>query len=646
MNYLHSVNYIKAIKVTFIIVVWIFIQPAASYPQNTDSLIAEWHKVKDDTAVSSKVKLLIEIGQTQHHRHPDSALHYYKLAEDITRKNNLTYMEATAISAQGGAHYIKGEYDLSLEDFMESLELYEKSNHQEGIAVGLNNIGLIHNMLEDYDEAIQYHKRSIEKSLKLQDSSSFISNFLNLGVNYIGKKMPDSALHFLYRSFSMQKGYTKRTLDTASCVNLIGEAHFLAGNYDSALMKYESVIALGEQTTTWELSYAHAGAAKVYQEKKAHVKSTIHATKALKMAKQMDTKWDIQRITKILAENYAATEQWQKAYHYHTIHKKYSDSIFNEQKQNQINYLRLQRKEIENKNLERQNRVKELQLTKRNHQIWAIAVISVALIVLALSLYRNNALKTKLNKQLQQKNEAIARKNQELSDLNTTKDILFRVMAHDLKNPLSLVISYTEMIEEDFDDFEEAELKDFIQKLNRVSNDGLMLLENLMDWARSQTCAIEVKPEKFNISEIVSEILALVSHNAESKNIQIQNNISDASPVWGDPNMTSAIIRNLLTNAVKFTNPGGHVFLSTQKKENMMEVTVEDDGVGMDDSTLQSLFDISLKKSREGTQKEKGTGLGLIICKDFTEKQGGSLQVSSAEGRGSRFQFTIPLAEY
>ncbi|MGM0566868.1 MAG: tetratricopeptide repeat-containing sensor histidine kinase [Bacteroidota bacterium] len=600
--------------------------------------------MQQDTAALPKVKTLVEIGKTLRHHYPDSALHYYKLAEDIARKNNLTEMEATAISAQGGTHYVKGEYDLSLEDFMQSLELYEKTGYKQGIANGLNNIGLIQNMLEDYDEAISYHERSIERSLKTQDTSSLFKNYLNLGVNYIGKKMPDSALHFLYRSLSMQKRYSKRELDTASCVNLIGEAHYIAGDYDSALMKYKSVIELGEQTTPWELSYAHTGAAKVYQEKKAHVKSTIHASKALEMAEQMNTKWDLQRITKILAENYAATEQWEKAYHYHTLHKKYSDSVFNEQKQNQINYLRLQRKEIENKNLERQNRLKELQLTKRNHQMWGIAGISIALIVLALSLYRNNALKTKLNRKLKQKNEAIARKNQELSDLNTTKDILFRVMAHDLKNPLSLVISYTEMLEEDFDDFEEAEIKDFIQKLNRASNDGLMLLENLMDWARSQTGAIEVKPEKINISEIVSEILALVSHNAESKNIQIQNNISDETPVWGDPNMTSAILRNLLTNAVKFTNPGGKVSLSAQKKENMMEITVEDDGMGMDDSTLQSLFDISLKKSREGTQKEKGTGLGLIICKDFTEKQGGSLKVSSAEDRGSRFRFTIPLA--
>ncbi len=646
MNYSLSPNLGKAFRVALIMLIFIGLKPEGGYSEKSDSLIAEWQNMKHDTTASPQIKVLIQIGKTLRHHYPDSALHYYKLAEDIARENNLTDMVATAISAQGGTHYVKGEYDHSLKNFIESLALYEKTHHKQGIANGLNNIGLIHNMLEDFDEAIRYHERSIEKSLKIQDTSSLLRNYLNLGVNYIGKKIPDSALHFLHRSLSMQKSYSKKELDTASCVNLIGEAHFIAGNYDSALKKYKSVISLGEQTTPWELSYAYTGAAKVYQEKKAYVKSTIHASKALEMADQMNTKWDLQRITKILAENYAATEQWEKAYHYHTLHKKYSDSIFNEQKQNQINYLRLQRKEIENKNLERQNRVKELQLTKRNHQMWAVAGIIVALIVLALSLYRNNTLKTKLNRQLQQKNEAIARKNQELSDLNTTKDILFRVMAHDLKNPLSLVISYTEMLEEDFDDFEMAEIKDFIQKLNRASNDGLMLLENLMDWARSQTGAIEVNPERINISEIVSEILALVSHNAESKNIQIQNYIAETSPVWGDPNMTSAILRNLLTNAVKFTNPGGKVSLSTQKKENMMEVTVEDDGMGMDDSTLQSLFDISLKKSREGTQKEKGTGLGLIICKDFTEKQGGSLKVSSAEGHGSRFQFTIPLAEY
>ncbi|MDZ7777887.1 MAG: hypothetical protein U5L09_20870 [Bacteroidales bacterium] len=136
---------------------------------------------------------------------------------------------------------------------------------------------------------------------------------------------------------------------------------------------------------------------------------------------------------------------------------------------------------------------------------------------MAFLLYRNNALKSQHNKQLMKKNEAIANKNKQLSDLNTTKDILFRVMAHDLKHPMALMVSYTEMMDEDFDDFRGDELRNFIRKLNHSSNEGLMLLENLMSWAQSQTGAISVQPEKFDIHNALSENIGLVSHQAGSK---------------------------------------------------------------------------------------------------------------------------------
>jgi signal transduction histidine kinase len=326
------------------------------------------------------------------------------------------------------------------------------------------------------------------------------------------------------------------------------------------------------------------------------------------------------------------------------LHKKYSDSVFNEKKENQINYQRLKREEVVNKNLAKEHELMQLKLTQKQHQMWAFAGTIFSLIVLAIALFRNNQLKSKLNNKLRKKNQEIEDKNKQLSDLNTTKDILFRVIAHDLKHPMALMVSYTEMMDEDFDDFRGDELRNFIRKLNQSSNEGLMLLENLMSWAQSQTGAISVQPEKFDIYNALSENIGLVSHQAGSKNIQINNEVGDQPLVWGDKNMTATVLRNLLTNAVKFTPEKGIITISSQQKEKMLEISVQDTGVGISDEDLPRLFNLHQKLSKEGTNKEKGTGLGLIICKDFVEKQGGTLQVESRHGKGSVFRFTIPLA--
>lgn len=608
----------------------------------TDSLLQEWKKIKDDTLTLQKATILFEIGKSLRYQHPDSAQAYYEQAIETARRQGFTDIIASAKSGIGGVHYVKGEYEFALEAFMEALNLWEETGNQLGIAKGLGNIGLIQNMQEHYDEAISNHKKSLNTAKTTNDSAMMARNYLNLSVNYIGKNEPEIALRHLNTALDINN---KLDIDPCQVINLMGQAHLKQKDFEKAAARFEQVIAAKDSTTMWEISYAHTGAAVAYRNQGATVKSTIHALDALDIAKEMNAKWDLQRITKLLAENYASEEQWQRAYHYLSLHKKYSDSVFNEKKENQINYLRLKRKEMENKTLERENKLKALQLTKRNHQMLAIAGVIIGLLVVAFLLYRNNALKSKHNRQLMKKNEAIAAKNKQLNDLNTTKDILFRVMAHDLKNPMSLVISYTEMMEEDFEEFDKEELLDFIRKLNQASGEGLQLLENLMDWARSQTGAITVQPEKLDIYEIVSENISLVSYNAESKGIRITNEVEDNTMVWGDKNMTSAILRNLLSNAVKFTSREGEIKVTSEpQQDRKIQISVHDNGMGISREHIHKLFDLNYKFSQEGTNKEKGTGLGLIICKDFVEKQGGTLTVDSQEGRGSVFRFTIPTA--
>ncbi|MDZ7777888.1 MAG: tetratricopeptide repeat protein [Bacteroidales bacterium] len=217
-------------------------------------------------------------------------------------------------------------------------------------------------MQEDYDDAIRNHQKSLWIAREINDSVMIGKNYFNTGINYIGKNQPDTALQFLEKALAI---YRSLGIDTYQVLNLKGQAYNKRGDYKKAIKVFDQVISAKDSTTAWEISYAHTGTAVAYQKQGATIRSTIHALKALEIAKEMNTKWDIQRITKILADNYAANEQWQRAYHYLSLHKKYSDSVFNEKKESQINYLRLKRKEVENKNLERDNKLKAMVLKKR-----------------------------------------------------------------------------------------------------------------------------------------------------------------------------------------------------------------------------------------------------------------------------------------
>jgi len=163
-----------------------------------------------------------------------------------------------------------------------------------------------------------------------------------------------------------------------------------------------------------------------------------------------------------------------------------------------------------------------------------------------------------------------------------------------------------------------------------------------LQWARIQTDKIAFEPASFNINQLVEQNITLLNENLTDKKIDVKKKIPELYDVYGDPNMINTVIRNLLTNAIKFTNPGGEILVICHKKDGNIEVSMQDTGTGMSAETLEKLFRVDANFSTEGTQGETGTGLGLILCKEFVEKNGGTISVESNPGKGSRFSFTLP----
>lgn len=240
----------------------------------------------------------------------------------------------------------------------------------------------------------------------------------------------------------------------------------------------------------------------------------------------------------------------------------------------------------------------------------------------------------------------IKQSREKLQELNTTKDKFFSIIAHDLRNPFGGIMGLSEIMElklaenkiEDVPEF-----KKYTQMIFSTSKTAFELLNNLMQWARSQTGEINFDPQKIPVETMISDTIQLVEGIAFKKNITIEKVLNNTQTIYADISLTNTVLRNLLTNAIKFTPHNGKITVSAQEKDEFLEITVMDNGVGIDPKYMNKIFRIDSKFSSLGTDKEKGTGLGLILCKEFVEKQGGTIWVESELGKGSKFIFTLPI---
>ncbi|MBK7173500.1 MAG: hybrid sensor histidine kinase/response regulator [Bacteroidales bacterium] len=235
------------------------------------------------------------------------------------------------------------------------------------------------------------------------------------------------------------------------------------------------------------------------------------------------------------------------------------------------------------------------------------------------------------------------RQSKELHNLNITKDKFFSIIAHDLRGPMGGFMGLTDILAEELRRMSMDDIQRYLESMRKTSSNLFRLLENLLQWARIQQGAITFNPETVKLLPIVHENLELMKDAAIHKGIRIDLNIPDHLSVFADINVLQTIMRNHISNAIKFTPKGGRVNISARNTDqNDVEISISDSGIGMKKAMLENLFQLDAKSGRPGTEGEPSTGLGLLLCKEFIEKHGGQINVESEEGKGSKFSFTIP----
>ncbi|MCL5992269.1 MAG: tetratricopeptide repeat-containing sensor histidine kinase [Bacteroidetes bacterium] len=423
------------------------------------------------------------------------------------------------------------------------------------------------------------------------------------------------------------------------------------GDYQKALEYCKKSIDIRVSLKeTKEIFYPLTSIAEIYLKIGDYNQSLLYLNQAQKLAEELNQKKQIMESYFLIHEVFSQSGDYQKSLEYHKLFTNLKDSLSTEEMNKKFAEASVK---METEAKERENKL--LKESKQVQQYYFIVISGLFLILILVILNRyfnkNKANKLLNEKNLQIKNQhhkledmfvELQKKEENLSDANATKDKFFSIIAHDLKNPLHSITLSSDLLINKYKQMSGEQLLDLINSIYKSGQHLSSLLENLLQWSRAQSGKMEFDPIHFDIRELSVENISLLLGNAIKKKITIENNIPDATYVFGDPNMISTVIRNLISNAIKFTNEHGQVKITSKDDKGMIEISVTDNGVGIEDEDLKKLFRIDIHHTTIGTLREKGTGLGLILAKEFIDIHGGKIWVKRNSEIGSTFIFTLP----
>jgi signal transduction histidine kinase/Tfp pilus assembly protein PilF len=573
-----------------------------------------------------------------------------EIYESISDKKGM----ASVITNEGNMYHRMTMYDKAQECFFRAFQLYSESGDMNGVASVLNHIGIVYRQLNNHEMALDYFYRSLELYNQIGGIRRGIASVQN-NIGIIWSERNDFTKALDYYSQSLQSYEKIKSLNgIATASHNIGILHTRLGNYTDAMESYQRSVDINISASNYfNLANNYNNIGELYFLMKEFGKSFDFLEKALEIAVKINAR-------RVISENYLfrtrlfrETGEFEKSLFNYELYDACNDSIFNTDARENIARLQVRHN--------RENQLSELELLQKDNEIRKsnirkqrnyLAYLSGLAILTGLFLIAVNGLyryRKKLFLNLQEKtsqlevaNSDLATTELNLQKLNSTKDKFFSIIAHDLKNPFTALLGFSETLHHDYKDLTREQVLTYIDIINKSAANLYRLLENLLEWSKSQTGNIQFKPEKISLRELAETGINTVMVNAKRKNIVIRNEIPADSIVYADKNIVSTIIRNLVNNAVKFTHNNGEVVLSSRKVNGFIEVSVKDNGVGIGPVELKKLFNLEYNITSIGTNDEKGTGLGLLLCSEFVKKSGGRLWAESEAGKGSKFTFTIP----
>ena len=565
-------------------------------------------------------------------------------------------LRAEAINRIGTVHYIFHNNEKATAYILQALRIREKIHDSTGIAYSYTNLALIYASNNDFDKALEYNNKSIELKKKLGMDDKLGANYNNMINFYSMKGDLDQALIWGYKTLDFTKKHNQIRSVGDSYLN-IGSVYHWMKEYKKAEENYLLSLHIADSLNdTSAIVQSLINLSAVYLD----LHDLPNSYKMLKRAEPMVMKYgelsNIRDYYANLYHYYQLNGNMKKAWANMKKYAAYHDSV-----NSWISLENITNMQIENKAqelsyqiqaLQKDRIIKEMTLKKERRRIYAFLGFFFLLILLSVyilaAIRRMNKVKKDLsdkNSNLEEANAKLVESEKKLDSMIRTKDKFFSIIAHDLINPFQPLLGLSELLVTDIDRLSNEEIKKYAGLIKESAIRSFNLLSNLLKWTQSQTGRLSYNPEDIYLSAVVDEIISFYRENARIKKIHLLNHVDKDLIVYADRDLLSSILRNLISNAIKFTGHNGFVKMEAKRTNGYIRVSVEDNGVGISEDKLEKIFDLESATSTKGTENEEGSGLGLILCREFVEKSGGEIWVQSKPGKGSTFFFTIPVSE-
>ena len=630
---------------------------------------------------TTHIKLLVELAFSYRYLEMDSLYSIGKKALEYSEKIDYTYGKIKGLDALGNYYYNKGEREKSMPLFQEALRLATEAKDIPSELSIINAMAQNYSFEGNYAEALNLNLKGIDLAREIDDQPMLSVLNENIAGLYADQKDFKNALMFYDTVQKINRRLGDEVIDAETQSNM-ASLYKDAKDYKNAMFNINRSISTFEKHKVYDwLAYAYEvkgdiyldqekykwalywydqsnmlfkhqieddrikiqlmnGMAKVYFGLEQDSLALVYAKKGLALSDKIKSLQGKIDCSETLYKLHKKNGNTPEALAYLESFKILSDSLFKDKNKQSLSLLetKLQYEQEKQELIE----ANETALAKQRNYIYFSVIILMILSIITFVIRRSENIQRKLNRELKEKSTAVTQREAQLHEINKTNTKLFSIIGHDLRGPIGGLQSMLKLFTDG--EISTKEFVSFIPKLKTDVDNISFTLNNLLSWGMNQLNGVVTKPKRVSLSNLVNNNIQLLSEIANSKSIKIINQLPENPRIWADSHQMDIVVRNILSNAIKFTPENGLITINAVEKAGMWQVSIRDTGIGMTAEMQRSIFKDSSNITTYGTNNEKGTGLGLSLCKEMVLKNNGEIWVDSVPRKGTTFYFTVPKA--
>ncbi|WP_339753589.1 tetratricopeptide repeat-containing sensor histidine kinase [Algoriphagus aquimarinus] len=641
------------------LLVWIFTFELPIQQSQTDSLKMIVQQTSNDSVKASGLYNLSKLYYTYDQ---DTAIQYASEAKKISKKLGLQKMEANSLNIIGVSYLIKSDYENALITHFEALGIREAIQDTVGMIESTMNLGNIYYRLQNSAKAIVQYNKSLELAQLIQHERAMSLLYNNLGSYYLDRWSSfneETDFQMTKDLLEKSKNIKEKLQDKRGLINTLsqlGQVYYESGEKTKGIQMLTKSLEYSKELNDTEGKLSSLGTLSDYYKNNNSISKALeYAKQAYEIAISTESYYQITIAASRMSSLSADMKDYKNAFEYLLVKEASNDSVFNDSRQKIRDELEIQY-ESEKKELENQKLMKEGELSafsiQRKNELLIIAIVTGLLLILLVWYQRKinqklrvahhdleltNAKVQSQNEQIQQQSTELKTTNRALKKANKFRDKLFSIISHDLRTPFASLNNSLDLWQSG--ELSQEEMDYILSNISTNTRSASILLSNLLKWARTQMSSEKVEKTEISLGELISENQNLFAKQLNHKNLQMDNHIPDEVHITTDRERLNFILRNIISNSIKFTPEGGTITIETDP-QHPKTILIKDSGIGMSQAQIDGLFS-KKQYSTVGTNGEQGTGIGLMLCKDFADSLGATISVSSKAGRSTTFSVQL-----